>query len=259
MATITPQMENLLLSDSVAPNGPQPRAPLEFSRLPVEIRLQIWRVAVPRGRVIFNLLPNMSRFKNPERHESNRISPVPTILHICHESRETGLQMFRLGFPVRIAEDFYWRPEADTIYFKTVDWLKKVLNPLLPIVAPQDPVKDIQHLAFTISREVFDGSFNTQILEQVMALQKLKTLTLLIEFERFYDKIQGSSTYVMYEPFDEPMDLWNRMIPSSVENQVAARLDKYIQDHLPHRKAPIVSVRVLGMKRFKPSGFCIPP
>lgn len=69
-----------------------------FPKLPVELRLQIWKHTLPGPRVIDVNVDYVSPF-HPKNHEKDFIqlncSP-PVVLHICQESREVALNMYTL-------------------------------------------------------------------------------------------------------------------------------------------------------------------
>jgi hypothetical protein len=93
-----------------------------FSLLPAEIRLQIWRAAIPKGRFIWVEIRNIGNFAAGP-FTVGTLSPtcIPTILHINHESRCVGLSIFHLSLkPTKDDKDInsigYWKPSADTIF-----------------------------------------------------------------------------------------------------------------------------------------------
>jgi hypothetical protein len=93
-----------------------------FPLLPTEIRLQIWRAAIPEGRFIWAEIRNIDHFPTGP-FTVGTLSPtcIPTILHINHESRCVGLSIFHLSLkPTKDDKDInsigYWNPSADTIF-----------------------------------------------------------------------------------------------------------------------------------------------
>jgi hypothetical protein len=93
---------NMPLSSKVpALIAPAPGFP-RFSKLPVELRLMIWKEALPRPR----LVEVNFRFKNDEfpfgselASCATRTSP-PAILGVCHESRTEALKHYSMCFAV---------------------------------------------------------------------------------------------------------------------------------------------------------------
>ena len=96
-----------------------------FSRLPAEIRLQIWEAVLP-SRII-NIHAIKGRWHWSEFHGSSRRVtnwthpfehiwvdkvPVPNILHVNRESREVGLRHYQLLF------DSNPRPSRDAVEFR---------------------------------------------------------------------------------------------------------------------------------------------
>ncbi|KAI2466027.1 hypothetical protein F4781DRAFT_407250 [Annulohypoxylon bovei var. microspora] len=96
-----------------------------FAKLPIELRFKIWACSLPGPRIVeikcsTEHPPQTSR---PRRGDSRHvvctsISPIPTNLHVCRESRREALKWYRPLFgsspqPGRI----YFDPLKDTLYF----------------------------------------------------------------------------------------------------------------------------------------------
>ncbi|KAL3423304.1 hypothetical protein PVAG01_05051 [Phlyctema vagabunda] len=83
-----------------------------FSELPVEVRRMIWELARPEGRYIgFGFRSNSTAY-SPAR--------VPTLLHVCAESRNLALTWYELSFPRRLngPPQTYFDPSRDGILYK---------------------------------------------------------------------------------------------------------------------------------------------
>lgn len=85
----------------------QPGSSKQFSDLPTEIRLKIWRTLCNYERVVCvqGLVSITSR------------TNTPTVLHINHESREEGLRVYKVVF--QSPQNIYFNPAIDTLYFKS--------------------------------------------------------------------------------------------------------------------------------------------
>ena len=127
--------ERRLLDERALPPAAPTTFP-EFSRLPAELRQQIWEEALPAGRVLMLQLPGSSpampflgrprcplRIRSPAVRTQNKSvnvwtcnARVPVILHVNSEARSVALRHYRLGLAAgnskpRIYVDF----ERDTI------------------------------------------------------------------------------------------------------------------------------------------------
>lgn len=117
-----------------------------FSQLPKEIRLQIWKYAIPNPRETASDLGGILVIVNFELARPRVIVPAPqdspfvldfdgeehdmettisawksklfNILHACHESRTAALEDYRLDLKSVIAEESIpWWDEDDVVYF----------------------------------------------------------------------------------------------------------------------------------------------
>lgn len=89
---------------------------LQFTRfpdLPPELRLKIWKIASQALRTLELFYRHIGR-------EIRCHQAPPALLHVCHESREVGLEVYHLSFgsekrgnPPQI----YFNPANDIIYF----------------------------------------------------------------------------------------------------------------------------------------------
>jgi hypothetical protein len=67
--------------------------PSPFWKLPTELRLQIWELSLPDGRVIKVHVDE----KRSKAYLVDRL-PLPSLLHVCRDSRSFVLMVFRRGF-----------------------------------------------------------------------------------------------------------------------------------------------------------------
>jgi hypothetical protein len=97
----------------------------QFSKLPTEIRLQIWKEAMPGPRVVeVYLIEDQSQYDGKTYYVADPASrtPAPTILHINHESRREGLKIYSRIFsrsrlpPGQGRKPIYFDPANDIPY-----------------------------------------------------------------------------------------------------------------------------------------------
>ncbi|KAI1306881.1 hypothetical protein F5Y03DRAFT_131015 [Xylaria venustula] len=80
-----------------------------FTRLPTELRLQIWRSSCHR-RVV-------EVFYDPEKCCCTTTAPVPAVLQTCHESRCEALRIYERSFGTTSHEPrIYFNRDMDTLY-----------------------------------------------------------------------------------------------------------------------------------------------
>jgi len=228
-----------------------------FPNLPPELRLQIWELALPRSRV---LKVSVDIFDASKIALLGPYSPIPSILHICHESRSLALSKLRLGFgpspylsspsiPVsgfsgENNNEFYWNPELDTIYFPpSASWTNGNLSSYLSLSTSSSLPKNYinagiapitKHLALPLNLWLMDALYfsdnpcNRWMLPWLSQFPCLETLTLLIEP---YDQWLGSpdTAPVFYEPLDVPIRGLHLSSPSSISSAVQTALHNYHQ------------------------------
>jgi hypothetical protein len=87
-----------------------------FPKLPLEIRLEIWRLMIPRGRTV-QIEVRRSPIRAREFFILGSHTPTPVVLHVNYESRQESLRHFKvLKYNLR-GQPVYFRPELDLIYF----------------------------------------------------------------------------------------------------------------------------------------------
>lgn len=97
-----------------------------FPELPIELQLQIWEAALPKGpRLVALWLKNWQIGENGNSEEAPedqhkflcKNPPPTTLLHICHQSREVALKKFVLQIKTPIQKcPIYIDPLVDTVY-----------------------------------------------------------------------------------------------------------------------------------------------
>jgi hypothetical protein len=263
--------------------GKHREKPLGFSDLPTEIRFEIWRLATPKSRIL--------RVKaEPEYSSASLIgpfSPVPTILHVCQESRRFGLSVFRRGFQ-DISDglnDFYWNPSIDTLYLLPFgeENPRSFITPYHTI--PLETLPDVQHLAFPLTRMLFLNISRTDspLFNWLTTLPSLETICFLIEpmhnwlgMRRWMGQeippsaihlpndrhisFNPPSAIVLYEPVETHVYGYgsNEMPPTLMETTIRRVISEVWDNEHPRTAPPAIEVLVMGTKRFKNSGFCLP-
>lgn len=97
----------------------------KFMDLPVEIRLMIWKEALPDGRV-HELHPCVKLLENGKMMFRSNHSTPPTLLSVCQESRMVTLENYELMTYAALSalskgvRKFYFSPERDTLFLNTL-------------------------------------------------------------------------------------------------------------------------------------------
>jgi hypothetical protein len=88
-----------------------------FPKLPIELRLQIWKFALPGPRIIdvFYLHPKGAR----------TTTPIPSLLHVCQESRREVQRVLLVLNNYDGDGYFYVNSETDTIWLRGKKKLKE--------------------------------------------------------------------------------------------------------------------------------------
>jgi hypothetical protein len=263
--------------------GKHREKPLEFSDLPTEIRFEIWRLATPKSRIL--------RVKaEPEYSSASLLGPfssVPTILHVCQESRRFGLSIFRRGFQ-DISDglnDFYWNSSIDTLYLLPFGE-ENIRSSIIPYhTIPLETLPDVQHLAFPLTRMLFLSISRTDspLFNWLTTFPSLETICFLIEPMRDWigmrqwmgQEIRPSaiqlpghhqisfhspSAIVLYEPVETHVYGYgsNELPPSVMETTIRRVISEVWDTTCPWTSPPAIEVLVMGTKKFKNSGFCLP-
>lgn len=101
-----------------------------FPRLPLELRLQIWNLALPGPRVVQVIEAKKRHMltRQASYHWTSN-SPSPILLRVCKESREEALRTYTAAFgrnenDGRVYVDF----DKDTVFFGRRDKLKTLIS-----------------------------------------------------------------------------------------------------------------------------------
>ncbi|ESZ94486.1 hypothetical protein SBOR_5134 [Sclerotinia borealis F-4128] len=238
----------------------------QFHNLPPELRLHIWKYALPNGRT---LRVKVDAYDDSRVSLLGNFSAIPTIFHVNLEARQLALSICRNGLgPDTEESDFYWNPNTDTVYFPpSASWTNGILEQhLFKDNVPSShrnggimPV--VQHVAFPLNVWLAQGLYLEPLpacwlLDWLHQFPSLKSLTLLIEP---YDQWVGlpNTSIIYYSPLDIPVQQLLNTKPSVITSQVKKSLEAYRVTIDPNWIPPVVDVLVLGMKKFKTNEYCI--
>ncbi|CZT50555.1 uncharacterized protein RSE6_11563 [Rhynchosporium secalis] len=106
-----------------------------FPALPPELRLMIWKFALPGPRVIALLTREETTTSNPNRNTSWKFyddfkSPAssnPVLLHVNQESRALVLSNYQLTFDKLLCRPIYLDFAIDALFFPTVSQLRNFI------------------------------------------------------------------------------------------------------------------------------------
>jgi hypothetical protein len=118
--------------------------PSPFWKLPAELRLQIWELSLPVGRLLKVHVDD----KRSKAYLVGRL-PLPSLLHVCRDSRCFALTVFRRGFQntPESRNNFYWSPKLDTIW---IDHTDVFVHGGYRFLQNLFPVEDMEKLSSTI-------------------------------------------------------------------------------------------------------------
>ncbi|KAF4638069.1 hypothetical protein G7Y89_g31 [Cudoniella acicularis] len=261
---------------------------LSFSQLPFEIRMMIWKFAIPKPRVI--RLDFKTSLDRPCRAFDMGPPFIPKLLHICHESREVACEVYRLGFgtSTSIYDKDWWNPSADMVYFAAWNppaaWDLKVERetdtatrfetpydmslrnePSRKMILRYLDVAAIQHLALSLSPSVY-AAFDILDSQNWPAPQgaswglkwlshftSLKSVSFLIDhFPTWY----RPGEILLYEPLEE--SLFEDYGPNQIMAGLEQRIRDFSAEFAPDWEVPDVELLVMGhRKRRDPGPFCL--
>ncbi|PQE03576.1 hypothetical protein CJF31_00010147 [Rutstroemia sp. NJR-2017a BVV2] len=205
-----------------------------FPLLPAELRLQIWSHALPSPRT---LKVKIDAYSSAHAELLGPFAPIPSIMHVCAESRSVGLSIYRLGLGPALDADgrnFYWDPRVDTVYLPpSAAWTNGVLGEFLgrgegegKNGIPENWVNDgfmrvVRHIALPLNVWLARGLYlepeeGRWLMPWLRRLPELRSVTLLVEP---YDQWMGmpDTRVVYYEPLNVPMSQLLGMKPLEIE------------------------------------------
>ncbi|KAI9647236.1 hypothetical protein NHQ30_003619 [Ciborinia camelliae] len=101
----------------------EPNGFIIFLELPLEIRLHIWNLAIPQGRILPFQIWSLKSEENAENSSFLHRLPAPKLMHVCREARKEVLKSFRKesydsNTGGGIHDGDWWNPSRDTIYIQ---------------------------------------------------------------------------------------------------------------------------------------------
>jgi hypothetical protein len=136
-----------------------------LTKLPKELRMSIWTAIVSDPRVI-------RIRKTSRRLHFSCSSPPPITLHICRESRDNTLKLFKVFYisSDTIPRPVYFRPDVDTFFFD-------MKTGLLEFVWQHQEVKEVHTIAMAKSA-LYDITSPTLLLDirRLALFERLKFL-----------------------------------------------------------------------------------
>ncbi|KAH6720230.1 hypothetical protein BKA61DRAFT_668147 [Leptodontidium sp. MPI-SDFR-AT-0119] len=116
-----------------APLPPPLKKFIVFLKLPAELRLMVWELVLPGERVV-----RIQEFTECSRHHKPSAScrcigskaRVPTLLHVCRETRLLALKSYTIAFKNRLLKPTYFNPKVDILLFASVDDFFKFACPV---------------------------------------------------------------------------------------------------------------------------------
>ncbi|KAF6835730.1 hypothetical protein CPLU01_04200 [Colletotrichum plurivorum] len=89
---------------------------LFFPKLPLELRIVIWRLSLPKPRTVSIRYGATTLSWNSDFINGTSKAEIPTILHVCHESRKEGLRHYKLRFGVAGPAKVFFDSEVDILH-----------------------------------------------------------------------------------------------------------------------------------------------
>jgi len=277
------------LHPGTVPLEPAPRS--DLMNLPSELRLQIWELAVPEPQVLriaFEIFPGGVR----RAYHMGQIQ-IPTILHICRDSRTVARRIFRLGFGASThpRDRDWWDPAADILYLPgwlpPPHWDLRVTRGYLAEADP--PVEDlnwdgwtdldmrrhsrqssaiaaVQHLALPWQEQFLEtfGAFEGEDWglraagpRWLKGFSALKSVSLLIDH---YPTWYRTGDILLYEPLEGSVleDFGGESL-ADFEWRFEGALDDYKRVLEPEWVPPTIEILVMGHRKTRTrSGYCLP-
>ncbi|KAF7893955.1 hypothetical protein EAF00_007469 [Botryotinia globosa] len=238
----------------------------QFRNLPPELRLHIWRHALPSGRT---LKVKVDAYDDARASLQGNFSAIPSICHVNSESRCLALSILRNGLGPNTEEsDFYWNPNTDTIYFPpSASWTsgtmeKHLFGEKVPASYRNDGIMPVvQHIALPLNIWLAQGLYleplpGRWLLDWLYKFPALQSVTLLIEpFDQWLGLPNTSIVY--HEPLDVPVSQLLNHKPSEMKHMLGKSLQEYRAANDEAWEPPAVEILVLGMKKFMGSKKCI--
>lgn len=191
-----------------------------FPRIPPEIRIKIWKQALPGPRTI-TVVPHLElsaaerrtpiafRLDDEPTPVKTTTSPIATpLLHVCKESRHEALKVYQVAFQERFMGmgGFYFDFSRDTLYLME-DTLDQFCDgPYIPRDLSKlsaDVIEWQENIRFLI---LGGPCFSTKNLVYIYKMHSLKTLTLEIPLGRVNNGFWGTLPHPVVTPDIEMAD-----------------------------------------------------
>lgn len=135
----------------------------QFPLFPKELRLSIWKLALPNGRII-------SVHEIEDQREGRwafarfvlQQSKLP-LLYTCHESRITALQVYQVHQYKQFGQPFFFDPKSDAILFHGVDIMSSCCSDSDGPLKTFSPVNGMTRtLGIALAHRPCDGPFGVE-------------------------------------------------------------------------------------------------
>ena len=151
-----------------------------FPKLPPELRLKIWKLALPGPRVIKLWKQRLTGSSIGQSEEFVKAAYIiPRLLHASHEARSVGLLAYNLIYEKRQElKPFYFDVKHDTLFAVNVDTLELIMRgPALQVDGSSRHTQDlVQHLMIGGELGNLKGAA-MQLLSQYKTLKSLRLQT----------------------------------------------------------------------------------
>lgn len=182
-----------------------------FPTLPPELRLKIWKYALPGPRVVrLSLMEhsNSSHRRGHEKYAIHATSTIPSIIQTNVEGREAALKVYELAFPTQLLHPVYFDFNQDTIHLDA-NTLIAFSQKGLP-----DIVEKLRHLMIsklrvcllysqTLSIKPF-GNLETVLPQENLLSTHPNFLNLEMVMKRKWEKVYGDKRI----PYFRTMGSW---------------------------------------------------
>ncbi|KAH9240674.1 hypothetical protein K456DRAFT_31705 [Colletotrichum gloeosporioides 23] len=88
-----------------------------FLKLPVELRVMIWHLSLPRTRIVSIQCSTTSLFEMNDSSWGTSPAIIPANLHTCRESRQEAMRYYNLRFGVAGPPKIFFNPQIDILHF----------------------------------------------------------------------------------------------------------------------------------------------
>jgi len=162
-----------------------------FPKLPPELRLEIWRLSIPKNRVV-RIIAGGCVLDPPDAHvdeqgntedgrycfRTQSTETIPALLHTSRESRAEGLKMYSLCLATRLIYPVYFNFTSDFVLLRGEGDFRRFhrLNPPATNAAQEleEFHSNLRHLI--IAEDEWRNHFHVLLLHDISEFRNLKTL-----------------------------------------------------------------------------------